>query len=326
LGTAPCATKPCTSLARTSDGGRTWVGIRPPVVGLTGVDDCSSACVSSVRFATPLIGYLFGPNVLYLTTDGGATWQRQSGGAEALEIADGSALLVVDQGCIPGCGYQVRSARIGSGDWRRVLTIPPAQVGFDTGVSLARTGSRAFVQVYGHTAGGAPSAHSTLFASTNDGGTWTNRGEPCPQSGGVEVDATALATADDGSVTVLCTKRTGESAFVAVSTDGAATFHPGKSLTGLVTRLVGSASASDLFVLTANGAAGGGDTRLVRSTDGGHNWNYAAPAVQSSGVSASEGFLGFENATTGRWVPSTDASQVWTTTDSGATWTPYRFR
>jgi hypothetical protein len=39
LGTAPCSSNPCTSLVRTSDGGRSWVGIRPPVVGLVGVDE-----------------------------------------------------------------------------------------------------------------------------------------------------------------------------------------------------------------------------------------------------------------------------------------------
>src|SRR5262245_61270814 len=37
LGTAPCSSRPCTSLVRTSDGGRHWVGIRPPIVGLVGV-------------------------------------------------------------------------------------------------------------------------------------------------------------------------------------------------------------------------------------------------------------------------------------------------
>jgi photosystem II stability/assembly factor-like uncharacterized protein len=325
LGTAPCAAKPCTSLVRTVDGGRTWAGIRPPVVGLTGMDDCITACVTSVRFATPLVGYLFGPRILYSTMDGGATWQKQDGGAEAVEIANGTAMRVADQGCVPGCGYRVSMAPTGSGAWRTVLTIPPSAIGFDTGVSLARTGSRAFVMVYGHVAGGAPSAHSTLYSSTDGGATWTKRGEPCPQSLAPEVDATALTTADDGSVAVLCTARSGGASVFATSTDGAATFRSGKPLSS-ITRLVGAASASVVFVATEQGTTGISASQLVRSADGGLSWNYVTPPVRSSGKQPGVGYLGFENATTGRWVPYSDPSQVWTTSDGGASWTPYRFR
>ena len=195
LGTAPCSSKPCTSLVRTSDGGRSWVGIRPPVVGLVGVDDCSTACVSNVRFATPLVGYLFGPQVFYLTTDGGATWQRQVGGAAALEIADNNVLRVPagdGQGCFPGCPVSVQVSTIGGTAWRTVLALSSAQVGFDTGVQLSRTGGHAYLQVYGHVSGGASQAHSALYVSADSGLTWADRGEPCPQVSPGEVDAICL--------------------------------------------------------------------------------------------------------------------------------------
>ena len=318
LGTAPCAHAPCTSLVRTTDGGRSWVGIRPPAVGLTGVDDCLTGCISHVRFATPLVGYLFGPTLLYLTTDGGATWQRQTGGAVSLEIGNGTVLRVDDQGCLPGCGFRVQRAPVGSSAWRTVLTIPPAM---DTGAEVARTGHQAFVLVYGHVAGGASSAHSTLFASTDDGATWTNRGEPCPQTGSGEIDASALTTAPDGAVAVLCTRRVSFTSFIAVSSDGGASFRAGKTLTD-VQGPIGASSAAVVFVQGAPGGTANGE--LVRSADGGGTWQVVAGHPAKSETSG-PGFLGFETPTTGRWVSRADPATVWTTTDAGAHWTAHTF-
>lgn len=319
LGTAPCSSRPCTSLVRTNDGGRSWVGIRPPVVGLTGVDDCLAACVSNVRFAIPAIGYLFGPQVLYLTTDGGATWQRQSGGAAALEIGDGNVLRV--QGCFPGCPLTVQISTIGGTAWRTVLALSSAQVGTDTGVQLSRTGGHVFLQVYGHVTGGASQAYSVLYVSADGGQNWADRGEPCPQGSTGEVDATALASASDGSVSVLCTQRAGSVSFVAVSTDGGRTFKSGKVLDHLQNQ-VGSASMSTVFVV---GAVGGRES-LVRSVDGGHIWTVVAQSGPVSGASLPRsGFLGFESATTGRWVSLSDPGVVWTTRDGGASWARYAF-
>jgi hypothetical protein len=325
LGTAPCANRPCTSLVRTTDGGRSWVGIRPPVVGLTGVDDCSTGCVSNVRYASPLIGYLFGPQVLYLTTDGGATWQRQSGGAAALEIGAGDVLRVPSgdgQACFPGCPVSVQISTIGATSWHTVLALPAPQVGTDTGIQLARSGQQAYLQIYGHVSGGASEAHSALYAATDGGRVWSHRGEPCPQGSRAEVDATALSTAADGSVSVLCTRRSAAAAsFVAVSTDGGRTFRSGKLLANLQIQ-VGSASSSTVFVV---GAVGGHES-LVRSADGGQTWTVVAqsgPAFAGSGPRS--GFLGFESATTGRWVSVRDPRTVWTTRDAGATWTSFTF-
>lgn len=324
LGTAPCAQAPCTSIVRTNDGGRSWVGIRPPVVPLDQGDGCfSTPCVTSLRFATPLVGYLFGPRVLYLTTDGGVTWRQQVGGTEALEISDGKVLRVQDQGCIPGCGYRVQASVVGATAWRTVLTIPPEAVGFDTGVNLVRTGARAFVQVYGHVAGGGNEAHSALFRSADSGTTWTARGEPCPQPPTGEVDASALTTAPDGSLTVVCRTRSGGTgSFTAVSTDGGANFTPGKALSNLEPR-VGAGSATVLFVV---GDVAGRES-LVRSGDGGRSWQVVA---QGAGYpltyGSAAGFLGFESSTVGRWVSVGDPRTVWTTRDGGTTWTPHTFR
>ena len=91
LGTAPCGNPPCTSILRTTDGGRSWVGIPAPRAFLTESDTCASACdqISHLRFANPLVGYAYGPNSLYLTTDGGASWHKQPGYAYGLEVVAG---------------------------------------------------------------------------------------------------------------------------------------------------------------------------------------------------------------------------------------------
>jgi photosystem II stability/assembly factor-like uncharacterized protein len=319
LGTARCSSRPCTSLVRTSDGGRSWVGIRPPVVGLIGVDDCTAACVSNVRFATPLIGYLFGPQVLYLTTDGGRTWQLQRGGAAAIEISAGNVLRV--EGCFPGCPLTVQVSTIGGTGWRTILALSSAQVGTDTGVQLSRTGGHAYLQVYGHVTGGASQAHSALYVSADSGLNWADRGEPCPQVSSGEVDASALSSAFDQSVSVLCTQRSGSASFVAVSTDGGRTFQSGKLLHNLEMQ-VGSASSSTVFAI---GTVGGRES-LVRSVDRGLSWTVVAQSGSLPGSpEPRSGFLGFESATTGRWVSLSDPSTVWTTRDGGATWVPYRF-
>jgi len=85
---------------------------------------------------------------------------------------------------------------------------------------------------------------------------------------------------------------------------------------------VGAASSSTVFAV---GAVGGRES-LVRSVDRGLTWTVVA---QSGPVTATAeprgGFLGFESATTGRWVSLSDPRTVWTTRDGGATWVSYRF-
>jgi photosystem II stability/assembly factor-like uncharacterized protein len=325
LGTTPsCAAKPCTSLVRTTDGGRSWVGIAPPVVGLQNVDDCTkSACVSGVRFADSHVGYLFGPKVLYLTTDGGAHWRRQSGGAEALEVGDGNVLRLTTTvpGCAPGCTYVAQMADIGTDTWRTVLKATTASAVSGT---LVRAGAKAYVQIYGHTAGGASSAHTALYSSTDGGRTWSARGEPCPQPAGakVEYDATSIAPAPLGSVVVLCEQRSrNRPAFLATSGNGAR-FVAGPATANLAAP-VGAISSSVLLAQGATGTPRAG--RLLRSTDGGRTWGVVATAAAGKGDNAGPGFLGFENQSVGRWVSPTEPATVWSTTDGGKHWSRHTF-
>jgi photosystem II stability/assembly factor-like uncharacterized protein len=80
LGTAPCGSRSCTTIVRTTDGGPRFTRIAaPPTSG-----------VSEVRFADSSNGYALGPQ-LWSTHDGGRTWSRQHLGTTVgdLAIADG---------------------------------------------------------------------------------------------------------------------------------------------------------------------------------------------------------------------------------------------
>ena len=320
LASADCLTNPaltCTAMLRTTDGGTTWQSMPPPPVNDSG--DCAAPCATHVRFATPDVGYAFGPSALFMTSDGGVTWNRQSGGATALESLDGNVIRVVTtpQECSPpGCTYAVETAPIGSTSWRSV-SLGAYTGGMSAGAALARTGSAAYVMVFGHVAGGAQDARSTLYTSTDDGATWTNRGEPCPQGAG-EVDSTAITTAADGSVTVACVGRTAGPTFTATSTDSGVTFHAAPASLGAAgVQYLGAASASVLFVDT---------DVLYRSADGGRTWQ----RVQQNSVGPlTASWIGFESTTVGRLVEQAagpgSATSIWTTHDAGLTWSSVTF-
>jgi photosystem II stability/assembly factor-like uncharacterized protein len=305
-------------MERTTDGGQTWQAVPNPPANIG--DGCAvGPCVAHLRFANDRIGYAYGQAALFMTTDGGATWQRQSGGADALETLDGNVIRVVTSPACspPGCHYSVQVAPLGTADWSSVA-LPGAQPGMSVGVALARTGRMSFVEVFGHTSGGAQEAQSALFTSTDDGVSWTNRGEPCPQVGGQissEVDSTALATADDGSLTLICTGRGDQSPqFTITSTDGGRTFRTGdlQALGAAGISALGAASAATLIVSSDD---------TYRSTDGGRTWR-RLHANGGSGPALAH-WIGFESATVGR---ATDGRTIWTTRDAGLTWSAYTFR
>lgn len=80
LGSAPCDGHTCTTIVRTTDGGRTFVRIPAP----------PTRHVANVRFANAHDGYAYGPQ-LWTTHNGGRTWAEPKLGAGTVAIGDGYA-------------------------------------------------------------------------------------------------------------------------------------------------------------------------------------------------------------------------------------------
>jgi photosystem II stability/assembly factor-like uncharacterized protein len=310
LGAADCIRAPgsrCTAMLHTTDG-TTWHSMPGPVANVPGVRGCADPCVRHIRFATDQVGYAYSESTLYLTTDGGRTWRRQSGGALFLETLDGSVIRVVGRGsgCPGPCDVQVQTAPVGGTTWTtRSLgdaTRPTA------GLAIARGGSDAYLLFEGHWAGGAGDPRSVVYRSSDDGATWHRGAEPCPQTGG-EVDSRAVAAAPGGRVTVLCQRRQGSAApFVATSADAGATF---QGQPGAI-----PAARASLLAGDPNGVLLTGGDGLARSTDGGRGWR------DVGGVSGTINFVGFENSAVGRVL--TDGRTIWTTRDGGRSWSEVR--
>lgn len=309
-----------TTLAHTSDGGRSWSGLPTPPWDGTQVTD-----VEHVRFADSRIGYAFSSSALYLTTDGGRSWQLQSGGAWGLEVANGIAVRVLGQGaCAPGCQYRVERSAVGSTSWQSV-SLPPGA--FPVGAQLVRTGHVLALATYGNPAGGSSDAIGALFVSTDDGASWQLR-TPCVQGAGQrgEVDLTSISLAPDGTLAALCVGRMagqGPGSSVRESTDNGVTFSSRTpSLGQIQPGLVAAASAGVLFYEY--------DALYRWAPDAGTQWQRTGTGGHGP---AGASFVGFQTPTVGRVVQAgtangvvTGSPTIWTTTDAGRSWTAFTFR
>lgn len=289
-------------LLHSTDNGASWqrAGTVPPDV-------------DHLRFATTTTGYAFGHSVLYLTLDGGRTWRKQAlAGPLALETLDNN-VIAVSTGCLPGCPMTVATSAIAGRDWTTARTIQP---GMSPGVTLTRTGSYAYLAVYGHTSGGASNATTALWVSSDDGATWTDRGEPCPQQGG-EVDSAFLSTAPDGTVGVICTPRQAGVNWQFAMTSPAG----GTGFTTLNRDAFGNGSVTAFAVASARVLLVSGADGTYRSADGGRTFQRLG--ANSGSDPGALRWLGFASPTVGHGL-SQDGRTVWTTTDAGVTWTPAR--
>lgn len=152
LASAGCLGGPgvCTAIYNTTNG-TTWHRLpdAPFNVGGAGGDigcEASSPCVDGIRFANATDGYVFGNAALYMTTDGGDTWARQSGfGADSLEIGGGMVTRIsIDNVPHP----VVEQAPVGSTTWTPIRLpggTPITQIG--GGVSVGGSGQLAVIAV-----------------------------------------------------------------------------------------------------------------------------------------------------------------------------------
>ena len=302
LGTAPCSTAPCTSIVHTLDGGQTWGGLPAPSAFLAQSDVCSSDCerVSGIRFANAEVGYVYGPNSFWTTTDGGRNWSHQSGNAWALEVVAGRVLRVsgADPNCAPGCRFVAATGchRQRGLEERCVAQRDPECVGHVERERQQRGPGHLWQS--GRRGRSAPNRWCSSPATAATAGTgWAKL---CPQSGG-EADSTAVTVAADGSLAALCQPRTPPAApaFLVTSTDGGQHFSKRPAVPGTAARTVAATSPADVLV--------GGD-RLYRWD--GTSWHTVAGPDKPR-------FVGFESTDVGRLLA---ANGAWTTNDGGLSW------
>jgi len=336
LSAAPCAKGLCARISRTEDGGRSWTQLPAPRAYLSGSSAatyCSaSPCVDHLRFATPKIGYLFGPSLL-ITRDGGQTWTAVvSPPVESLEPGAGAVVRVVYEhdGCPGPCNRTVESAAPGSDDWRVLdanLTAPSDAVRAQV---LGAGAGVIYVPIYGNLAAGAGMQQAVIYRSLDDGLTWTALRDPCGGTGAALRDAISIAAGPGGFLAALCTTRVISTYGYSVvsSLDNGATWGPRRPVpvTPAFSPDLIAATGSKAMVITNSPAAGSGEYtyQLDFSADRGKIWaSVASDARQLDPDAPYATYLAFQGPLVGRWVGYPHA--IWTTTDGGRLWTRRQF-
>lgn len=235
LGTATCSGSPCTAIARTTDGGRTFVSIPAPQEP----PGQPSAKVSQVRFANSTDGFAFGPG-LWTTHDGGAHWRWWALPGNVNDLAtSGGYAYAISTNPSTGVGQLLRSS-VNGDEWQ-----PLPAAGDATG-GLWVQGSEVLLE-----------ASNQLRVSTDHGRSFTTY--PVPPS-------VACQFEEPGPPVVWAHCATGMMSGTWLSAKGGANFAAvkGSGLPELPNSAAfGSASATTAVV---------GYRQLYRTTDGGASW------------------------------------------------------
>ena len=318
----PCGETVCVGLRETVDGGRTWTSLPAPAAldaelyadAMFGpVAACAARpCVSSVRFATPEVGWLYGP-ALFQTLDGGQTWTRlPAERVSDVEAAHGIAMRVTSHGtgCAAGCNYRIDRMDLHTTKWQRLAAAP---VSVNPGLLLQ--GADAYAVNIPNWAG---AGQTRLAVSGNAGASWTAIDDPCPGHRTGYRTASASA-APKGVLAVLCVSITGEEAAVRISTDRGKTFGPRRVVPGNAFGPIAAASAGTIAI----GYSAPQKSGVIVSRDGGRTWRSAFVALPRPSRAEHRGpEVGWQDDHTGRASFNTKA--IWTTRDGGSTWTESR--
>jgi hypothetical protein len=318
-----CAAGTCVALARTTDGGSSWVALSAPVASYVNHFGTTSSAppVSEVRFADELDGWIYGPS-LFATHDGGATWQQVNLGGSVISLETSGRY--VDAVVSPCAGeqecsgpLQLEQALATGGPFTTVLTGPSVESAAGTSLHLSLHAPVGFVNMSG--VGGPNQAFVYATQNLAEPTGWKVFPDPCAVSSGyfvvgfVAPDTTHLDTLCHGQgaagSVVKQVVRTENGRSIAVGTPPPA---------GDPEELAATATGA-LAVSAASGASW-----LYRSSDGGSSWT-TAETYSDGGIGFND--LGFTTSTEGVVIhgqpgPPTDfASQLLMTHDSGASWT-----
>jgi hypothetical protein len=302
LGTAPCAHRPCTSVVRTTDGGRTWVGIPAPLLGLSSF---GGAGLDRIRFADTQDGFAYGSQ-LWVTHDGGSRWARNRQVPGYIADLEASAGTVYAASLTSSNHMTIYRSPADRNDWHRVAGLP----------TLVTYGGLGTITLHGRAAwiilGGR------LYSSST-GARWTREPFRCPAFLGIDSVA-AYSTRD---ITLLCAGNGAAGSTEKVlyaSTDGGARFtKAGTPPLGGDGGILAEPTTKHLFVATSSGA-----TWLYVSSDGGRRWGNSL-WFGDGGKGWND--FGFTTAAQGVAIEGRPAvgSRMYMTVNGGASWHKVRF-
>lgn len=272
--------------------------------------------VSEVRFADPLDGWAFGPD-LFVTHDGARTWQRVAitGSVRQLETSGGYVEAVVSSCAPSGCSGRLRleQAAVTGGPFKTVLTS-----------SAPHSSSELSVQAgVGFVVFGVSQVYATENVANGAG--WKPFPNPC-----ASVKNFILASIVAPNTTTLDSVCWGNGAAgsstkdVVVTRDGKSRVVGRTPLGGLPLAIAATPSGRTIVVASSSGAS-----MLYRSANGGRSWSTVA-YFGDGGYGFND--LGFTTATQGfvmRGAPFiwrfADFDEMLMTHDAGATWHRVRF-
>jgi hypothetical protein len=340
IGNVPCAARPryCATLARTDDGGVSWVAIPTPD-GIVPVDDqgetnfggscgtnggIAGPCVSQVLFADPLDGYLWSHNFFFSTSDGGATWHGGMTGVAGLVVADGYVIrgrLLSE--CSSGCRSRIERARPGSTSWQDVnpRSAPVVGTRFDVGRGVLFVGTyRDFLN----------SSAVDTYRSSDAGSSWQKLPDAVGCASGGAVGWVGL----DGSFADECVYPSAPT--VQVLAPQATRFGPthaivpsaftGKSDTWPTVTLLPLSSRELLaFLQPRSNTATAKPSTLYRSLDGGASWTRVGQVEPWTPIDASNGYRLAAPQPTSTTNPIGLMQDIQITTDGGQSFVTYGF-
>jgi len=291
LGSAPCASPPCTSIVRTTDGGRTFRGIPAP----------RTQRVSQLRFADQRDGFAYGPG-LWVTHDGGGQWNQvplsglggNTGNLEVRELAaSGGYVFAIVTNRSTGVGELMRSP-VNADVWSALPAAGNAYAG------LWVQGSEVLLEVSTQT--------GDQLRISHDGGQSFAR-YPVPPSVACQFEEPAPPTVWAHCATGMLSGvwRTVERAPAFTPADGGLPELPNSAA-------FGSASATTAVT---------GYRQLYHTTDGGASWSQVAGPT---GITWWQ-YIGFTDPTHGVAIGYAGSQQpsnerLYYTTDGGASYHP----
>jgi photosystem II stability/assembly factor-like uncharacterized protein len=308
LGKATCASGQCAAIARTADGGRTWVAVQAPDAPIFPSPSDVSPGISELRFADAHNGWAFGPD-LWSTHDGGTTWVRQTipgvpagPNVAALETAGGTVYAVV----FDGGAYRVESSPVGSDAWALAALRVPVGAGPVPTIQVILQGGAGWL---------LENDRTVVAGARLVNGSWVTWQPPCA----TVVGPAFLAASGPKDLAAACdvglwSNPTGEHLFL--SHDGGLTFT--ESATAVPLTMGAMAAAASPSVIVVGGSDGTGAI-LVATFDAGKSWSVVARlgSVQIAN-------LGFTTATQGVVVAAAanGPATLMMTRDGGHTWSP----